>query len=166
MSYEKELKELEIIAKENGGLLRAEDVVAFAKDKTTALHSRFDWDNSEAAHKWRLEQARSFIRITITMLEVEGKNTSIKAFVSLKTDRYQGDGGYRFMVQILSNANMREQMLQDALDELKTFQAKYSLLKELTDVMIVINKITSRKFNTVSPKSPDQSKSGELHGLG
>lgn len=44
-----------------GRSLRPEDVVNAARDKKHPLHSRFDWDDNAAAHKWRLQQARQII---------------------------------------------------------------------------------------------------------
>jgi hypothetical protein len=54
-------QELQAIADRHDGKLPASAVVDFARDPSTALHARFDWDDSEAAEKWRLEQARTII---------------------------------------------------------------------------------------------------------
>lgn len=41
--------------------IRPEDVVEAARDKKHPLHSRFDWNDKIAGHKWRLQQARQLI---------------------------------------------------------------------------------------------------------
>ena len=41
--------------------LHAEDVVAAARDPLSPLHSKFQWDDSKAAHRYRLWQARQII---------------------------------------------------------------------------------------------------------
>lgn len=62
-------KILKGIQKKNGGVLRPENVVDVARKEEHPLHGSFTWDNSEAAEKWRLEEARVLIRsVTIVCL--------------------------------------------------------------------------------------------------
>ena len=56
---------LRSIAAKNDGLLKPEDVVEAARPANSPLHTRFTWDDSAAAHQFRLEQARTLIRTTI-----------------------------------------------------------------------------------------------------
>ena len=50
-------EELDRIKKSNEeGLLKAEEVVEFARNPTTALHDRFTWDDSAAARQYRLQK--------------------------------------------------------------------------------------------------------------
>lgn len=44
------------------GRLTPEQVVNAASDESSALHACFTWDDSEAAAKWRLDEAREIIR--------------------------------------------------------------------------------------------------------
>jgi hypothetical protein len=123
--------ELQQLAEESEGLLLPERVVEFARDPETALHSRFTWDDSEAAAKWRLEEARRVIRMFVTVLEpVE---TPIKVYVSLESDR-RGTGGYRRIEDVLTNGDMRRQLLDQARREFAIWKAKYQTLKELDPV--------------------------------
>ena len=46
-------------------------VVEFAKDETTELHKRFEWDDTAAAEQYRLNQARRVIRVTKIVYEGE-----------------------------------------------------------------------------------------------
>ncbi len=131
-------KELQGIRKRCRGALRPADVVAWAaKHPKSALHERFDWDDTEAAHKYRLWQARKVItRVTI----VPRNNTKIRAFVSLTEDR--GDGvGYRSVVEVLSDDERRERLLAQALAEFRRVRAKYHTLKELAEVDKAIAKV-------------------------
>src|ERR1700691_4809541 len=86
--------ELNLLLVKNNGVLTAEDVLAQAEDPTSALHAYFTWDEEEAAHKWRLIEARQLITsIRIIQEGIEGKTRSL---VSLNVDRYNGaGGGYR-----------------------------------------------------------------------
>lgn len=51
----------------NEGELTANGVIAKAKKRTSALHDEFVWDDDEAAHKFRLVQARTLIRVVVTL---------------------------------------------------------------------------------------------------
>jgi hypothetical protein len=142
---EEYLKELNEIASQNDGMLRPEDVVAFAKNPTTALHGCFTWDDTEAAQSWRLQQARQVIRVAVTVLP-GGNPLKYRAFVSLKEDRYN-DQGYRTMVDVMGDERLREIMLIEAMAEMQVFMAKYENLKELASVFAEMQKVvkTPRK---------------------
>lgn len=45
--------------------LRPSDVVEAAKPKDAPLHGEFLWDNGKAAHEYRLNQARTLIRVVV-----------------------------------------------------------------------------------------------------
>jgi hypothetical protein len=53
-------EELQAIAE--GGVLHPADVIAAARNPNSAMHGQFEWDNSEAAEAYRLQQARALIR--------------------------------------------------------------------------------------------------------
>ena len=54
----RELKAIE----DRAGRLTPEQVVDAAASEDSALHECFTWDDSEAAAKWRLDEARAIIR--------------------------------------------------------------------------------------------------------
>lgn len=132
------IKELERIRRASGGLLLPEKVVAAARPKTSVLHSRFEWDNSEAAEKYRIWQARQLISICVEILP--GSKVETPCFVSLSPDRVTR-GGYRAIVDVMSHAEMREQLLKDALHDLNSFQQRYHRLKELSEVFSAIRRV-------------------------
>jgi hypothetical protein len=137
------IEELERITKANGGVLKAEDVVDTARSKKSPLHEYFDWEDGEAAQKWRLHQARQLIRVTVRV--ITPAKPPVRVFVSLRADREDDGGGYRFLTAVLSDSERRNQLLTDALAELKTFEVKYRELVELADVFVSIQK-TRRKL--------------------
>lgn len=127
--------ELQRIAQDAGGELRVADVVEAARAASSPLHGSFNWDDSEAAHAYRLQQARQLIRISVAYIGDSEDSVSLRVFVSLTPDRYnENGGGYRIMTSVLSDKKQRAQLLQDALDEMHRFQAKYGALKELASV--------------------------------
>jgi hypothetical protein len=139
----KYLEELQQIMVEHQGHLRPEDVVAFAANPETALHGAFTWDDSEAAHQWRLQQARQLIRVAVVVLPGT-ERTKYRAFVSLKEDRYD-NGGYRVLAEVLGDKTLREVLLAEAKLEMQTFMAKYEKLTELAGVFLEMEKILKKR---------------------
>lgn len=126
--------ELEAIRTANGGLISPEKVVEFAKSELTALHGRFTWDDTEAAKQHRLWEARQIVRIFVTFAPDDAvKQHQVRMYCSLDADR-KSDGGYRLLTDIMSHAEMRKQLLNQALRDFRLFREKYQTLKELEPI--------------------------------
>jgi len=140
--HEQIAEELEFVRTRSGdGKLRTQDVVEFAKAEHTALHGQFEWDDTKASYNYRLWQARRLIRAAVTVLPSTGE--TIEAYVSLTPNRHD-NGGYTAMVDILSDAELYQQMLQDALREMELFEAKYRRLSELAPVFKAAKKVREK----------------------
>lgn len=129
---------------DGNGILRPEDVVSAAAHAANPLHGCFEWDDTKAAYLHRLQCARHLILASVMTLP--NVKTSIRAFVSLKSDREMPGGGYRAMLSVLSHEEHRAQMLSDALDELKYFRAKYRMLNELAPVFAAMSSVERRQL--------------------
>lgn len=140
-------EELEHIRQSNGGFLRPQDVVEYARNPETNLHGKFTWEDSEAAEKWRLAEARAIIRVVVSVNEHTSEK--VRAFVSLVQDRRQ-DGGYRAMVEVLDDEALTAAMLQDAFNELSAFKTKYQKLQELTQLSGVFSAINALEQKEVA----------------
>lgn len=135
--------ELLRIGKGHGGFVRPSDVVREASSSRSALHGFFEWDDAVAAAEYRLEQARYLIRrVSVTVMHGD-EPVSIRAFVSLRSDR--GDGSYRQTVTVLSMRETRGQALAEALAEMEAFTAKYRHLVEIAEVVQLMDR-TSRRL--------------------
>ena len=78
------LDQLQKIHKKFGGITPAK-VVSEAKRKRHPLHKYFDWEDTEAAKKWRLHQANSMISRVQIIVSPQDKRT-VNAFVSISDD--------------------------------------------------------------------------------
>ncbi len=132
------LEALDNICKSNGGILQPTDVVKTAEWEKSPLHPYFEWDDSIAAQNHRIWQARKLIRVVVDILP--GTEVETNVYVSLMQDRISGDG-YRPMVQVLADSELRKLLLADALRELSRIQAKYSELKALAPVFAAIDEL-------------------------
>ncbi len=116
------------------GLLRPEALVQAAESPNHPLHSRFVWDDSEAARLYRIQQAREVIRsYTIDIPETKIK---VRALTSLDVDRVTG--GYRWTLEVVERPDLREEMIKTALRELKSIENKYHHLEELSTIWSTI----------------------------
>lgn len=116
MSSELIKDELEAIRSANPrGELVPSEVVAFARNPNTAIHNRFNWDDSEAANLYRLQQARTLIRVVVSVTGNEGGMKLLTPkFVSLSTNR-GSDRGYKPRVDVISDNEMRRRHVLDVL---------------------------------------------------
>lgn len=137
--------ELMMIKDMNNGLIDPVKVVEFARDPSTVLHNRFEWDDTEAAERYRIWQARSVIRMELQVIEGEKKPKVARTFVSLLDDRRaKGDRGYRAMLDVLSDEELRKSLLDEARRDMLIFRRKYDVLKELAGVFAAMDEVQLR----------------------
>src|SRR5690606_25615999 len=92
----------EIERLERDGKIRPVDVVEAAKDESSPLHDCFTWDDGEAAHQYRLIEARNLLRVYVVRPDAE-EGPTVRAFVSLTTDCVEKGGGYRAIADVMSD---------------------------------------------------------------
>ena len=130
------------IAQEHGGILRAGDIVDDAKDKKSPLHRFFDWDDKQAAGKWRLFEARRLIAVYgVTVIRTSQRPIQVRAFVSLRADRTMPGGGYRQTESILQDGDRYDILLAEAWDDLEQWRRKYEHLVELSPVLSAMEEV-------------------------
>jgi hypothetical protein len=137
MPHNEIVQELELVRIRCGGVLKAESVVEYARDPNTALHDRFEWDDTEAARQHRIWQARELIRVSVTVLP--NTTTQTRAYVSLQSDRETVGGGYRPIAEVLSDTERRKELLGMALGDMRRWRDRYRELTELGKVFEAID---------------------------
>jgi hypothetical protein len=131
--------ELERLRTLRNGRLTPGDVLDAAKAKSSPLHKAFEWDDSEAAQKYRLEQASYLIRsIEIVVVAAKGKpqSTNVRAFVNVRRDH---DRSYTSIGHAMSDTDLREQIVAQAWKELQDWRARYEKLSEFSKVFEAID---------------------------
>lgn len=156
------IEQMIALAQTNNGLLKAEDVLEAAKNEDSPVHNKFEWDDGEAAEKYRLIQARYMISVSIRYIPRDGKVVPMKVFVSLSSDRHSQkvDGGmprgigYRLFDDVMADPDLKNQMLMDSLQQMTYFQEKYKSLQELQEVFMAIEKTKGKVQGQIkSPKA-------------
>lgn len=81
------------LAEERQGQLTPDDVIAAAESPDSPLHSAFDWRDSSAAYKYRLQQARQLIRRVTIQIETPQRLIQVPYFVRAP-DKAPDEQGY------------------------------------------------------------------------
>lgn len=118
------------------GTLQPEAIVEAAKNPSSPLHSYFDWDQDEAAEKWRQQQAKELI--WSYKIDVPELNIKVRALTSLQTGK---GSGFLWTKDVIADPDMRRRMLDLALRDLLKLENKYSHLEELAQLWDVTHTI-------------------------
>ena len=117
------------IAEEIGfGEFTPMEVLEKAKDETTELHKCFEWNDSIAAEKYRLEQAKNIIRMLV--YEKETKEQAVVRYYAKTETKHVYQPTKQFLVQ----EDEYQGLLRRALAELEAFKNKYHTLTELESI--------------------------------
>lgn len=145
-SLAEERKLLERLAKQNGGLLQVEHVLEEARRPGSILHKHFQWDDHKAAEAYRKVQARQLIQKCVVTIE-KAPDVQIRAFVSLSTDQHDG-GGYRMTANVLSDDNLKAQLLHDMQLTIVRWRKQVELMDSETEQLLTrLDEIVTRKVS-------------------
>jgi hypothetical protein len=113
------------------------DAVEWAKDNPKSdLYAALEWNDSKAAHEYRLSQVRHLVRIHLVFEE-----SNVRSFVSLSIDRSRDGGGYREVNDVLASEQLHEILLRDALNELDRVKRRYGQIKALQPIWQTLGKV-------------------------
>jgi hypothetical protein len=92
----------EIESCKNGeGFITPEAVVDKARPPTSIIHKCFEWDDKNAAEKYRLHQAGNLIRNLVVVNVIENEPiTHVRAFVNIKGE---SERGYKTISTVVHN---------------------------------------------------------------
>lgn len=111
----------------------AKQILDYARDENTELHKCFEWDDSIAAERWRLQQARLIVCNLVYQEPEKHEPTRIRVMQSTENNTYKP------VRLILQNKTEYEQLLSRALAELHAFKERYKNLSELEEILALID---------------------------
>lgn len=135
-------QEIDALIERNGGTVTKEQVVEEAMNPETALHAAAKkqglFDPEKAQRFALLTWAQTVLHTYHVYVTVENKEPiRTRAMVSLISDR--GKGGYRPVVQVLSDKEKRLELLETAKRELIAFRKKFAILQELAPIFEAVD---------------------------
>ena len=117
------------------GKVTPQEVLEKARDENSELHKCFEWNDSVAAEKYRLQQARSII-INLVYEPKRKQEEPVRCFqITNEKSTYQPTK--QFLVQ----ENEYQSLLARAKAELESFKRRYANLTELESVFEAIENI-------------------------
>lgn len=116
--------------------LYPKDIVNESRPVDAVLHDEFEWNDFEAAEKYRREQAKKMIHCLKIVTEPEKPIT--RGFYTLTT-AVGKENKYEPIMVIMESEGKKERLFRMALQELKAFRKKYDIIGELTGLMEMID---------------------------
>lgn len=110
------------------------EILEKARNPKTELHKCFEWDDTKAAEKYRLHQARLIVCNLVIKEENKGEE-----YAPIRVFHKTGQSGYKPISLIMKNQSEYEALLARAMQELRSFKAKYHSLSELEEIMALID---------------------------
>jgi len=129
------------LARQDEGRLTADRVVESARPLTSPLHSEFEWNDGEAAHKYRIVQARKLIQ-SVTV-KVHTTEYTMDAPVFVRDPNVDAkDQGYVSLARAAEDSSTAHEILvtefgraSSALIRAKAVAAALGLGDELEDLI-------------------------------
>lgn len=120
-----------------GESIEPKQLVDYAREhKDSELHKTMEWNDTEAAEKYRLYQARqvltSLIIVQDSAEKAEQPRSEVRVFQKPYKEKYQ------HIETIVKNEDSYQNLLKKARMELAAFKVKYSFLKELKNILDLI----------------------------
>lgn len=112
-----------------------QEMVDMARDENSELHKCFEWNDTVAAEKYRLQQARTILSMLVFRPKTE-EEQPVRVF-SLTTEKSTYQPTKQFLVQ----ADEYQDLLKRALAELEAFKRKYRTINELEGLFEAIDAI-------------------------
>lgn len=110
------------------GALTQVNVVDVARSPGHPLHNRFEWDDTIAGEKYRLEQAGELIRsVQQVFRKADGHRGKVREFHSV--DR---DGGHEYipLEEVAENPTVSKVILADMMRDWQQFKRRYEHMQE------------------------------------
>lgn len=131
-------EQMEVLER-TGGLTPARLLDA-NREVGTPLHDDFEWNDTVAAEKFRENQASYIIRhLVVNETTTAQEPVMVRAFIGVMEDQKPV---YVGLSRVLSDAELRVQMLDSAKADLMAFRNKYNSLEELSAIFNEIEKVT------------------------
>lgn len=132
-------EELKAIKRQEG-ILKAQVVVDHARDPSNRLHKCFEWDDSVAANRHRLHQARCLMHNVYTVKYEEGEPVPDAPFV-FNVETEEEGRTYRTVKEIIGDQPATDYLLAVAMQTIMGWRKRYAHIEKLAGIHAEIDKL-------------------------
>jgi len=126
---------LEQLRQHNNGELIKTDIIEAARPESSPLHGAFTWDDTKAAHQFRLNEARQLVRAIVTMDDESGEEVRafwpVRLLVTNEDDEPRAERYYQSVKVISQHPQEYQSALKMALMELESAEITLQQLKRI-----------------------------------
>lgn len=146
------------LIEEKDGNITPRSVLLEARQKHSPLHRYFEWDDGEAAEKYRLWQARELIAKVYVVDKGRPELPPVRAFVNVRTAPQshsddQGNNGctqaYMSITRLESRADLQAQVLAYAMSQLVAWRKRYGHYHQFLKIASAIDSLQLEFPNSV-----------------
>lgn len=135
---------LERIEQRDGAITK-EAFLEESRPKDSPTHNMFEWDDTVAAEKYRLEQSRLIIADVVVTIERDEEPKKVAGFVNVTYGKHN-KAEYNSIDVAMQDDSKRNAILANAFEELKAFEIKYGEYSELAGIFAEAHK-AERLYN-------------------
>lgn len=120
------------------GKLNQENILKASEPEDSVLHSLFLWDDTEAAHRYRLRQAMDILNnVQVTVIS-DGEERQISVYEIISSDQ---DRSYKHVLSM--SIDDLKQIRARTVRELNSLRSKLSFYSEFQKALEIIQKLIS-----------------------
>ena len=124
-------------------------LVQEARKASSPAHKHFEWNDRKAGAKYRIEQAKYYLRsITIVEEDVEDRGCNVPLRTWFPTEDSAGKRSYRNVERIKRDADMMSQVLMRAYAAIESWTHQYEALRkasELSGVFAAVDEARAKR---------------------
>jgi hypothetical protein len=111
------------------GVIPPEAIVERARAKNSAMHGMFEWDDNEAAQKYRLMQAKQILRIFVVETRIKQEDGTFDVIEHRVYEK--APEGYKRVLAMVNNPDEWEFLLTEVKGDLSAARRKLVTLEAL-----------------------------------
>lgn len=122
-----------------------------SRPEESPTHHLFEWNDARAAEEQRLNRAADLIREVMIVIrrDPDDKPRTVRGFVNVSSG---GTRGYMDTVNVLSDAELREQLVEAGLADFKAVERRYQTVTELAAIFAAIDRVSAKRGRTGKPR--------------
>lgn len=150
-------RHVEAMRSQMGNGITPFQVVEEARPLDSDIHALFEWDDAQAAEEWRIVQARNALNsIRIVVRQAGEVDRLVIANIHI---REEGQHAYLPSQVVISNPELLDKAIQEALVYMRSWEARYRDIADLAPIFAALREAEAQVMQTRSRRRSRQSAS-------